>query len=117
MLDLRDRPPPSSPFSSKKAMPDHDHKSESNDGFENVKCKSCCDYEIQIQSLKDDVSELHKEIIKLRRQKRLMTENYELEIGDLNKKLKKNELDHKYNSSSISIIINLEGQSVVKSKE
>ena len=46
-----------------------------------------------------------------------MTENYELEITDLNKKLKRNELDHKYNSSSISIIINSEGQSAVKTKE
>ena len=45
-----------------------------------------------------------------------MTENYELEIVDLNKKLKKNESDHKYKSSSISIIINSEGQSAAKSK-
>ena len=70
----------------------------------------------QILNLKDDISELHKEILKLRRQKRLMTESYELEIADLNKKIKNNEPEQRFNSSGINIIINSEGQSS-KSKE
>ena len=65
----------------------------------------------QIQSLKDDISELHKEILKLKRQKRLLTENYELEISELNRRLKSNETEQRFTTSGINIIINSEGQS------
>ena len=117
MFDLKEQSPPRFPVPSEKVVPENNSESKSDDDCKNVECKSCFDYEIQVQSLKDDVSELHREILKLRRQKRLITENYELEIAELNKKLKKNEPDHRYNSSSISIIINSEGQSASKSKE
>ena len=118
MFDLKDQPPTSSPVSSEEAVPDRNHIPEFDDGeCKTVECQSCLDYKVQVQSLKADVSELHREILKLRRQKRLITDNYELEIAELNKKLKKNEPDHRYNNSSISIIINSEGQSASKSKE
>ena len=118
MLDLKNQPPTSSPVPSEEVVPDSSHIPESDNGeCKTVECQSCLDYKEQVQNLKDDISELHKEILKLRRQKRLITENYELEIAELNKKLKKNEPDHRYNSSSISIIINSEGQSASKSKE
>ena len=67
MLDLKDQPPPSFPIPSEKAMPENNSESKSDDDCKNVECKSCFDYEIQVQSLKDDVSELHREILKLRR--------------------------------------------------
>ena len=51
------------------------------------------------------MAELYKEILKLRRQKRLITENYELEIAELNKKIKYNEPEQRYNSSGIDIIL------------
>ena len=63
------------------------------------------------------MAELYKEILKLRRQKRLITESYELEIAELNKKIKNNEPEQRYNSLGISIIINFGGQSASKSKE
>jgi len=115
VIDLN-QPPPGFPLS-EKAIPNHYQNSESNDGHKDIKCKSCYSYEIQIQSFKDDVSELHKEILKLRRKKRLMTKNYELEVAELNKKIKNNEPKQRFNTSSINnIIINSEGQSS-KSKE
>lgn len=80
----------------------------------NVKSSVCChclESRSQVQSLKDDISELHKEILKLKRQKRLMTENYELEIAELNRKLKSNEMEQRFTTSGINIIINSEGQS------
>ena len=46
-----------------------------------------------------------------------MTESYELEIVEPNKKIKNNEPEQRYNSSCINIIINSEGQSASKSKE
>ena len=45
-----------------------------------------------------------------------MTENYELEIAKLNKKIKNNETEQRFNTSGINIIINSEGQSS-RSKE
>jgi len=79
-------------------------------------CYHCFESRSQIQSLKDDISELHKEILKLKRQKRLMTENYELEIAELNRKIKSNETEQRFTTSGINIIINSEGQSS-KSKD
>ena len=79
--------------------------------FKNVVCHDCVEYKIQIQSLKDDIVELHKLILELRRQKRLISDNYELEIADLNKKLKITVPEHKFNASSINIMFNSEGQS------
>jgi len=118
MLDLKNQPPSSSPVPSEEAVLDNSHIPKSDNGeCKTVGCQSCLDYKVQVQSLKADVSELHREIMKLRRQKRLITDNYELEIAELNKKLKKNEPDHRYNNSSISIIINSEGQSTSKNKE
>lgn len=74
-------------------------------------CSHCSESASQIQSLKDDISELHKEILKLKRQKRLMTENYELEIAELNRKIKSSETEHRFTTSGINIIINFEGSS------
>jgi len=74
-------------------------------------CDSCLESNSHIQSLKDDISELHKEILKLKRQKRLLTENYELEISELNRRLKSNETEQRFTASGINIIINSEGQS------
>jgi len=74
-------------------------------------CHHCFESSSQIQSLKDDISELHTEILKLKRQKRLMTENYELEISELNRKIKSNETEQRFTTSGINIIINSEGQS------
>lgn len=79
--------------------------------FKHVVCYHCLEYKSQVQSLKDDISELHKQILKLRRQNRLMSDNYELKIADLNKKLKNNEPEQKFNASSINIVFNSEGQS------
>ena len=45
-----------------------------------------------------------------------MTENYELEIAELNKKVKNSETEQRFTTSGINIIINSEGQSS-KSKE
>ena len=59
--------------------------------------------------------ELYKEFLKQRRQKILMTESYELEIVEPNTKIKNNELEQRYNSSGIDIIINSKGQSASKS--
>ena len=96
-------------------------KSEIDDELDNdcedVVCKDCLDYKAQVQNLKDNVAELYKEILKLRMQKRLITKSYELEIAELNKRIKNNEPKQRYNSSSINIIINYEGQSASKSKE
>jgi len=77
----------------------------------NVVCHHCSGYKSQIQSLRDDISELHKQIVKLKRQKRLLSDNYELEISDLNKKFKNTVSEHKINTSSINIVLNSEGQS------
>ena len=74
-------------------------------------CYYCLESRSQVQSLKDDISELHKEILKLKRQKRLLTENYELEISELNRRLKSNETEQRFTTSGINIIINSEGQS------
>ena len=90
----------------KKVRPEIDD--ESDNDCEDVVCKDCLDYKAQVQNLKDDVAELHKEILKLRRQKRLITKSYELEIAELNKKIKNNELEQRYNSLGINIIINSE---------
>ena len=49
--------------------------------------------------------ELYKEFLKQRRHKRLMTESYELEIVEPNTKIKNNELEQRYNSSGIDIIL------------
>ena len=49
--------------------------------------------------------------MKLKRQKRLLTENYELEISELNRRLKSNETEQRFTTSGINIIINSEGQS------
>jgi len=76
----------------------------------NVLCHHCSGYKSQIQSLRDDISELHKQIVKLKRQKRLMSDNHELEISDLNKKFKNIVSEHKINTSSINIVFNSEGQ-------
>jgi len=46
----------------------------------------------EIQNLKDDIKALHKEIHSLKRQKWLMAENHELEIIELNQRLKAHEL-------------------------
>jgi len=81
------------------------------EGFKNVACLHCSEYKSQIQSLKDDISELHKQILKLKRQKRLMSDNYELEISDLNKKFKNTVSERKINASSINTMFNSEGQS------
>ena len=40
-----------------------------------------------------------------------MTENYELEITELNRRLKSNETEQRFTTSGINIIINSEGQS------
>ena len=40
-----------------------------------------------------------------------MTENYELEIAELNRKVKSNETEQRFTTSGINIIINSEGQS------
>jgi len=86
--------------------------SESHDGnAKSTVCYHCLESRSQVQSLKDDISELHKEILKLKRQKRLMTENYELEIAELNRRLKSNETEQRFTTSGINIIINSEGQS------
>ena len=42
---------------------------------EDFVCKECLDYKAQVQNLKDNLAELYKEILKLRR---LITEIYEL---------------------------------------
>ena len=42
---------------------------ESDNDYEYVVCKDCLDYKAQVQNFKDDVTELYKEILKLRRQK------------------------------------------------
>ena len=73
-------------------------------------CHDCLEFKSQIQSLKDNISELHKEILKLKGQKILMTKNYELEIAELNKKIKNSEIEQRFNTSGINIIMNLEGQ-------
>ena len=115
MLDLKDRSHPTSPAPSERVRTEIDDEIEIED-CEHVVCQDCLDYKSQILNLKDDISELHKEILKLRRQKRLINESYELEIVELNKKIKNNEPEQRFNSSGINIIINSEGQSS-KSKE
>ena len=115
MLDLKDRPPTS--FSVPFWKVRSEINDESDNDCEDVVCKDCLDYKAQVQNLKDDVAELYKEILKLRRQKRLITESYELEIAELNKKIKNNEPEQRYNNSGINIIINYEGKSASKSKE
>ena len=115
MLDLKDRPPASSLAPFEKVRPEIDD--ESDNDCEDVVCKDCLYYKAQVHNLKDDVAELYKEILKLRRQKRLITESYELEIAELNKRIKNNEPKQRYNSSGINIIINSVGKSSSKSKE
>ena len=114
MVDLNDRPPASSLAPFEKVRPKIDD--ESDNDCEDVVCKDCFGCKAQVQNLKDNVAELYKEILKIRRQKRLITESYELEIAELNKRIKNNEPKQRYNSSGINIIINSEGQSVSKSK-
>lgn len=80
-----------------------------NRNAEHSVCHNCFESKSKIQSLKDDISELHKEILKLKRQKRLMSKNYELEIAELNKKIKINETEQRFYSPGISIVINSEG--------
>ena len=85
MLDLKDRPPASSLAPFEKVRPEIDD--ESDNDCEYFVRKDYLDYKAQVQNLKDDVAKLYKEILKLRRQKRLITESYELEI---NKNIKNN---------------------------
>ena len=116
MFDLKDQPPTSCPVSFEEAVPDKNHIPESDDEeCKTVECQNCLDYKVQVQSLKDDISELNKEILKLRRQKRLIIESYELEISDPNKKIKNTQPESKFNGSPINIIIHLEGQSASRS--
>ena len=115
VIDLN-QSPLRSPSPLEAARAESENESEDKD-YKHVVCHDCLEYKSQVQSLKDDISELHKEILKLRRQKRLMTENYELEVVELNKKIKNNEPEQRFNTSSINnIIINSEGKSS-KNKE
>ena len=110
MFNLKDQSHLVPPAPSERVRAEIDNESENKD-CEHVECKDCLDYKSQIMNLKDHISELHKEILKLRKHKRLITESYELEIVDLSKKIKNNESEHKLNSSGINIIINSERHS------
>jgi len=109
LIDLN-QPPLRSPSPIEAIMTKFEFEPEDKE-CKNVVCHHCSEYKSQIQSLKDDISELHKQILKLKRQKRLMSDNYELEISDLNKKFKNTVSEHKINTSSINIVFNSEGQS------
>ena len=65
MLDLKDQPLASSPAPFEKVRLEIDD--ESDNDCEYVVCKDCLDYKAQVQNLKDNVAELYKEILKLRR--------------------------------------------------
>ena len=109
VIDLN-QSPLRSPSPLQAAKTESENESENKD-FKHVVCHDCLEYKSQVQSLQDDVFELHKKILELRRQKRLLNDNYELEIADLNKKLKNNEPEQKFNASSINIMFGSEGQS------
>ena len=66
-MDLKDQPLASSPTPFEKVRPEIDD--ESDNDCEDLVCKDCLDYKAEVQNFKDDVAELYKEILKLRRQK------------------------------------------------
>lgn len=119
ILDLQVCQPTVESTSEEEEVPRDNYASEpENDSEEDNKaseCQNCLNYASEVQNLKSDIAELHKEIHKLKRQKRLLTENYELEIVEFNKKSKNTDSGYKLVGSGINIIIHFEGKSASKS--